>query len=252
MVRDEQHRTQSTPNHHQPNSFYFHTAVPESVSDGFLLAFPLILSVSQMNWCFGLTKQPPTTHFLTGVYHSLVNLGEANWWSVGWSVLNVVTFYKLGSKWPRVPWLVVHYSIGCLIGFLSDQQLLGPIRLPIIGDRFSTEFPLVLWPPFEASSFSMDTFWTSVSVALLILMEDQLSCRIAERMTGKEYSSRAEAFGIAMSSKCVCVCVSFSFLFFSFHLFSYLVFFIHLLSYRSCICFRRWSSGDGGCHARHL
>ena len=107
-----------------------------------------------------------------------------------------------------IPWTVLIPLSTIVLGYLSDQKMLGGIILPTLKDKYGTlQARIVEVPSRPLSDFAGDDLFglirTAFGVAFVAILETLISAKIAEQRMNYPFESSRETFGLMV---CHAVC----------------------------------------------
>lgn len=172
-----------------------------------MLANALSLGLGQVSWLFSLPKgSGGSSHFIINLYHAIILIPQAEWFGLAFGILNIIALWFLSNKIPKIPWSLVFSGIGAGVGWLSVEGYLGSIRLVVLKDRFNLDFSIWEFPYdgiMDVKECAPDCLWdifnASFGLALIVIMEDLVTMRVADRLSNTVSKPRQElaALGIA-------------------------------------------------------
>ncbi|CAK0896506.1 unnamed protein product [Prorocentrum cordatum] len=190
--------------------------MPTAVFEGFTLAVALIIGLNQLNMAFDLHPVGPKhqhPNFYENVIESLKILDELSWAPAITFVFLAVLLLSLVKWVPKVkgqpiPWTVIIPLLTILLGFLSDSDSLGGIRIPTLKDKYGELKARVVVPPeqpleFYAQGNYFGIFTAAFGIAFVAVLETLISAKIAEQKTGWGFDDSRETLGIMI---CHAVC----------------------------------------------
>ena len=171
--------------------------IPSSVIHGFTLSVGIVIALSQLNFALGiqgLTKHP---HFLQNVLETFRNIHMANPATVGFFICALAFMFIVLKLIPKIPGAVLLAPLAIIVGYFSSHGTL-PVSLILLRD---------IYPDLTLSIFSIPklTFSNafivpSLTVALVAILETELSAKIADNMTKTKHDQRKEIFGLALAN----------------------------------------------------
>lgn len=171
--------------------------IPSSVIHGFTLSVAIVIAFSQLNFAFGIVGLPKHAHFAENVMETLRNLHLANPATVALFLGALILMFALLRIVPKVPGAVVIAPLGILLGWASQVGWL-PFGFQLLQD---------VYPNLSLSIFSIPRFAFSsaliipaLTVALVAIIETELSAKIAGGMTKTRHDARKEMFGLALAN----------------------------------------------------
>lgn len=171
--------------------------IPSSVVYGFTLSVAIVIGLSQLNYALGLTGLTRHAHFIENVLETLKHLGTANPTITAFFVLSLAFLFILLKLVPKIPGAVVLAPIAILIGYLAKTGI-APMSLITLGDVF----PNLSLSLFSVPSFSFNQAYIipCLTIALVAILETELSAKIADNMTSTKHNRRKEVFGLGLAN----------------------------------------------------
>ena len=188
--------------------------MPKAVFEGFTLAVAFIIGLNQLNMAFDLQPVGPKhKHFYENVIESLKILDELSWAPAITFVFLTVLLLSLVKWVPKVkgrpiPWTVIIPLLTIILGYLSDSDNLGGIRIPTLKDKYGELKARVVVPPSQSlehyaqGSYS-GIFTAAFGIAFVAVLETLISAKIAEQKTGWGFDDSRETLGLMI---CHAVC----------------------------------------------
>jgi len=179
--------------------------IPSSVVEGFTLGVAIILFLNQINFALGLPRLTnPPREFIEVVYENvkMAYNHEGTWLAFITFVVAFVVLFTLMTKFPKIPWIVVHALVGILIGYLSEHHdLMFGLTYDTLNTRFQeVRFYLVELPQWKAEYLSGDFISTAVSLTFVCILETLISAKIADGMTKTKFRQSKEMFAVSISN----------------------------------------------------
>jgi SulP family sulfate permease len=171
--------------------------IPSSVVHGFTLSVAIVLVLNQLNFAFGLTGLPKHGHFLANVGESLKNLHLADPATVGFFLLSLGFLFLCLRMYPKVPGAIIIAPIAIVIGWLGTLGVL-PFSLMTLGDVYP-DLSLAL---FSIPQFAFQSAFVlpAATVALVAILETEISAKIADGMTNTKHSRSKETLGLGLAN----------------------------------------------------
>lgn len=171
--------------------------VPSSVIHGFTLGVAFIIAFNQSNSALGLKGLPTHERFFDNVVESFAHIGQASWEAFGIFALFLVALFVLRKVVKKIPGAILLSPLGILLGYLGQSGRI-PLQLDTLGTHFGTlSFTLFQTPQFQ---FSLPLFYTSLTVALIAILETMLSAKIADGMTHTKHNERREMLALGLGN----------------------------------------------------
>lgn len=171
--------------------------IPSSVIHGFTLGVAFIIAFTQSNSALGLKGLPSHERFFDNVLESFAHLGVASWQAFALFTFFLVALFVLRKLVAKVPGAILLSPIGIVLGYLSQTGRI-PLQLDTLGTHFGgLSFSLFQIPQFQ---FSLPLFYTSLTVALIAILETMLSAKIADGMTHTKHNERREMLALGLAN----------------------------------------------------
>jgi sulfate permease, SulP family len=171
--------------------------IPSSVIHGFTLSVAIVIGLNQLNFALGLENLPKHAHFVENVMESFRNIDLADSVTTGFFILSLGFMFLTLRLLPKVPGAVLLAPIAIVIGYLAEKGSL-PLSLLTLGEVF---------PNLSLSIFSIPKFTFSnayllpaATVALVAILETEISAKIADKMTRTKHDQRKEMFGLGLAN----------------------------------------------------
>lgn len=177
--------------------------VPANTIHGFTLGVALTIGFGQLNSALGLTNVPVHEKIFDNIVESFKHIANA-------SPVTVVTFLificamfmlvKFATKLPkilRLPPAVLLSPIGILLGYLSLNNLV-PIKLLTLGEKYA-DMSATLFIP-HSFSINESIISTSITVAIVAILETILSAKIADGMTKTKHNRNKEILALGLAN----------------------------------------------------
>lgn len=188
--------------------------MPTAVFEGFTLAVAFIIGLGQLEMALDLSPDgPKSEHFHENLIRSLealhgYSLAPAILFFVVTALLLALVKYAGKIKGRSIPWTVLIPVFTILLGYLSDQKLLGGIVLPTLKDKYGTLKPRVVEAPSTpladfAQGHVMDLIRTAFGISFVAVLETLISAKIAEQRMNYPFDSSRETLGLMV---CHAVC----------------------------------------------
>lgn len=179
--------------------------IPANTIQGFTLGVAFIIGMNQLNAALGLVNLPGHEKFIDNIIESFKHIQNLSLEStmvflvffVG--IMLTEKYRKRIKPLSNLPATALFAIIGILVGYLSFTNVL-PLNIQTLGSKYSDlSAQLFMFPHF---SFTIDRgiFVTSLTVALIAIIETMLSARIADSMTKTKHNKRKEMFGLGIAN----------------------------------------------------
>ncbi|KKW28364.1 MAG: hypothetical protein UY72_C0074G0006 [Candidatus Uhrbacteria bacterium GW2011_GWD2_52_7] len=171
--------------------------VPGSAIHGFTLGVAFIIAFNQMNFALGLSGLTKHEHFVGNLAESFKNIGATDATTALMFGAFLALMFVLLKYLPRVPGAIILAPIGILLGYLSQNNIIG-ITVQTLGSRY----PDMTAKLFEMPSFAVNMPMVSaaLAVALVAILETMLSAKIADGMTKTKHDKRKEMLGLGIAN----------------------------------------------------
>jgi SulP family sulfate permease len=171
--------------------------VPSSVIHGFTLGVAFIIAFNQSNSALGLTGLPTHERFFDNVVESFAHIGQASWEAFGIFMLFLVALFVFRKVVKKIPGAILLSPLGIVLGYLGQTGRI-PLQLDTLGTHFGAlSFSLFQTPQFQ---FSLPLFYTSLTIALIAILETMLSAKIADGMTHTKHNERREMLALGLGN----------------------------------------------------
>lgn len=188
--------------------------MPTAVFEGFTLAVAFIIGLGQLEMALDLSPDgPKSEHFHENLIRSLealhgYSLAPAILFFVMTALLLALVKYAGKIKGRSVPWTVLIPIFTILLGYLSDQKMLGGIVLPTLKDKYGTLKPRVVEAPSTplaefAEGQVIELIRTAFGISFVAVLETLISAKIAEQRMNYPFDSSRETLGLMV---CHAVC----------------------------------------------
>ncbi len=171
--------------------------IPSSVIHGFTLSVAIVIALSQLNFALGLTGLTKHAHFADNIRETFNNIHLANPTTVGFFLFALIAMFVLVRVLPKVPGAIIIAPIAILLGYLGQKGLI-PLDLILLKDVYpNLSLSIFSIPKF---TFSNALILPSLTVALVSILETELSAKIADTMTRTKHDQRKEIFGLGLAN----------------------------------------------------
>lgn len=171
--------------------------IPLSVIHGFTLSVGIVIALNQLNFAFGITGLAKHPDLLGNIRETLTHLYLANPVAVGFFICAMVFMFAALRLTPKIPGAIMLAPLAILFGWLTQSGYL-PLSLQLLRD---------VYPNLSLSIFSIPKFVFSnalvlpaLTVALVAIIETELSAKIAGNMTKTKHDRRKELFGLGLAN----------------------------------------------------
>ncbi|MBI4836771.1 MAG: SulP family inorganic anion transporter [Candidatus Abawacabacteria bacterium] len=177
--------------------------VPANTIHGFTLGVAFTIGFNQLNSALGLSGLHVHERLFDNVVESFKHIGNA-------SLTTFITFIvflglmfllvKVRTKLPkllRLPPAVLLSPIGILLGYLSVNSLI-PLKLITLGEKYS-DMNATLFIP-QSFHFDQSLISTSITVAIVAILETILSAKIADNLTKTKHNRDKEILGLGLAN----------------------------------------------------
>lgn len=171
--------------------------IPSSVIHGFILGVAFIIGFNQLNFALGLSGLKVHEKFFDNLLESFAHLNQASTETFILFGVFLIGLFLLRKLMPKLPGAVLLTPIGIGIGYLSSNQVI-PLTIATLGTKFGVlQFHLFEMPKFY---FSAELLTTSITVAIVAILETMLSAKIADGMTHSKHDGRREMRGLGLAN----------------------------------------------------
>lgn len=171
--------------------------IPSSVIHGFTLGVAFIIAFNQMNFALGLDNLPNHERFFDKIVESFLHLGESSVEAAAVFGVFLLGLFLIRRFFPKIPGAILLSPVGILLGYLSQSG-----RVPFELDTLGTHFGALSFSLFQIPEFSLS--WplisTSLTIALIAILETMLSAKIADGMTQTKHNERKEMFALGVAN----------------------------------------------------
>ncbi len=170
--------------------------IPANTIQGFTLGVAFIIGLNQLNFALGLSNLPKHERFIENVIESLKHLPMTSISALIVFAVFLLLMLIIPKVTPKIPGAIILAPIGILLGYLSSTGSI-PLALETLGSRFQINPSLFLPVNFV---FSKAIVVTSITVALVAILETMLSARIADVMTKTKHNKRKEMLALGLAN----------------------------------------------------
>ncbi len=171
--------------------------IPSSVIHGFTLSVALVIGLNQINYAFGLTGLVKHPHFIENVAESFRHIHLASPTTTGFFILSLGFMFLMLKLLPKIPGAVLLAPIAIAIGYLAQKGSL-PLSLLTLGEVFPNLSLSIFSIP--KLSFSNAYILPAATVALVAILETEISAKIADKMTRTKHNQRREMLGLGLAN----------------------------------------------------
>lgn len=167
--------------------------IPHPLVVGFTSGIALTIFTTQVKDAFGLEIKDLPADFIGKWGAMLSNMGDANWWALGLTVITILISVFFVKVTPKVPGSFVAIIVVTLIAQLANLPVKTIGSLYSIPTSISVDFPDINWANIS------NYIGPAVTIAVLGAIESLLSAVVADGMIGDNHRSNTEliAQGIA-------------------------------------------------------
>ncbi|HEY1074584.1 MAG TPA: SulP family inorganic anion transporter [Patescibacteria group bacterium] len=171
--------------------------IPASTIHGFTLGVALIIGLTQLNYAIGLSGLPVHQRLVENILESLNHLSQASWTTFTVFILFTIGMFACAKLTPKIPGAILLAPLGILLGYLGSNDI---IHLPLqtLGMKFSNLNGQLFQAPHFFFNYSLVV--TSLTVALVAILETMLSAKIADGMTRTKHNKRKEMLGLGLAN----------------------------------------------------
>ncbi len=171
--------------------------ISSSVIHGFTLGVAFMIAWGQLNQALGLTGIKAHEKFLDNLVESYSRLNTFSPQTFLVFLLFLVSLFVVLKYLPKMPSVLVLTPVGIILGYLSATDIIS-LDIATLGSKFSN----LNGSLFNSFKFqiSFDVILTSLTVAVVAILETMLSAKIADGMTKTKYDKRKEMFGLGIAN----------------------------------------------------
>lgn len=171
--------------------------IPSSVIHGFTLSVAIVIALSQLNFALGLTGLTKHAHFIENIRETFSHIHLANPTTVGFFVCSFAGLFVMLRLFPKVPGAVILAPVAIFLGYLGRAGIV-PLDLILLKDVYpNLSLSIFSIPEF---AFSNALILPSLTVALVAILETELSAKIADTMTRTKHDQRKEILGLGLAN----------------------------------------------------
>lgn len=171
--------------------------ISSSVIHGFTLGVAFMIAWGQLNQALGLTGIKAHEKFLDNLVESYSRLNTFSPQTFLVFLLFLVSLFVVLKYLPKMPSVLVLTPVGIILGYLSATGIIS-LDIATLGSKFSN-LNGSLFNSFKLQ-ISFDVILTSLTVAVVAILETMLSAKIADGMTKTKYDKRKEMFGLGIAN----------------------------------------------------
>lgn len=174
--------------------------IPASVVHGFTLGVAFIIALNQFNFALGLQGLPVHAEFIKNVFESFKAIAQIQWSTFALFIVGFIFLLFMAKRFPKIPGAIVLALVGLLLGYVSSIGML-PFQLQTLATKFG-EIPsnIANFPNFSWAVLNKELFLTSLTVALVAILETLISAKIADGMTRTKSDQRKEILGLGLGN----------------------------------------------------
>lgn len=178
--------------------------IPANTVQGFTLGVAFIIAFNQFNFAFGIKGLTPHERFIENVFDSISHLGQGSLQTAIVFFVFLVAMFGLIKAAPKLPTIlrlppaVLLSPIGILIGYLSLKGLI-PLQLQTLGERYQ-DLSGTLFLPANFTLISRPVVMTSITVAIIAILETMISAKIADNLTKTKHQQSQEILALSLSN----------------------------------------------------
>lgn len=174
--------------------------IPASVVHGFTLGVAFIIALNQFNFALGLQGLTAHPEFIHNVIESFSAVAQIQWQTFLIFVVGFIFLLFIAKKFPKIPGAIVLALIGLALGYASSMGML-PFQLQTLATKFG-DIPssVATFPNLALSGISKELVITSLTIALVAILETLISAKIADGMTRTKSNQRKEVFGLGLAN----------------------------------------------------
>ncbi len=171
--------------------------IPSAVVHGFTIGVAFMIAWGQVNSALGLTGIMAHEKFLQNLFETYKNISSFSAQTfLVFSVFLAGLFLVL-KYLPKLPSVLVLTPFGILLGYLSTNNIIN-LDISTLGSKFSN-LSGSLYAGFKFS-ITPEILITSITVAIVAILETMLSAKIADGMTKTKYNKRKEMLGLGLAN----------------------------------------------------
>ena len=171
--------------------------VPKSSIEGFTLGVSLVIGLNQLNSALGLQVSIIHKEFFENLLESFHNIKTISWGTTIIFILFLIGLFIFAFLFPKLPGAIILTPIGILLGYLSLNKYI-PLILTTLGEKYPS-MSAKLFTKWKFSS-SDKLFSTSLTVAVVSIIETMLSAKIADGMTKTKHDKEKEMLGLFLAN----------------------------------------------------
>jgi len=171
--------------------------ISSSVVHGFTLGVAFMIAWGQINSALGLTGIKAHEKFLQNLLESYSHISTFSLHTfIVFSVFLVGLFLVL-KYLPKLPSVLVLTPFGIILGYLSTNNFIN-LNIATLGSKFAN----LSGSLFAGYKFGINSevLVTSLTVAIVAILETMLSAKIADGMTKTKYNKRKEMLGLGLAN----------------------------------------------------
>lgn len=178
--------------------------IPANTVQGFTLGVAFIIAFNQFNFAFGIKGLVGHERFIENVIDSVSHIGQGSLETAIVFFVFLFTMFvliKIAPKLPkilRLPPAVLLSPIGILLGYLSLNGLI-PLHLQTLGEKYAS-LSGTIFLPTHFDLFSKPVFMTSLTVAIIAILETMISAKIADALTKTKHQQSKEILALSLAN----------------------------------------------------
>jgi sulfate permease, SulP family len=174
--------------------------IPGSVVHGFTLAVALIIGLNQINFAVGLSGLEQHQEFVFNVWESLTHLGQSHLPTVAVFLAGLAFLFAWHRFVPTLPGPIPLALLGIGLGMASARGM-GVDGLQTLFTKFGDfDTAIIRMPSFSWSMINRAFVSTTLTVALIAMLETLLSAKVADGMTRTKFNRRKEMLGLGLAN----------------------------------------------------
>lgn len=173
--------------------------IPSPVVHGFALYVAVSIALNQLNSILGLSGLPKHGEFFANVFETLRHANEAHIPGAVFFLVSLAILFGLVRFMPKVPGAVILAPLAVLAGFAGKMGYLSLEGIATLGDvypnlalQFSVQFPHL--------TLSAGILSAAATVALVAILETEISAKMADVMTKTKHDRSRETLGLAIAN----------------------------------------------------
>lgn len=178
--------------------------IPANTVQGFTLGVAFIIAFNQFNFAFGIKGLPAHERFIDNVIESITHISQGSLETGIVFVLFLATMFALIRFAPKLPTLfrlppaVLLSPVGILLGYLSLNKLI-PLHLQTLGEKYA-DLSGTIFLPNHLDLLSRPVLITSLTVAIIAILETMISAKIADALTKTKHQQSREILALSLAN----------------------------------------------------